>query len=71
MFTPLKKCASSIILAISNRRRMQRSSLELPRQAASNGSIFILLQLLDAKIFNETVNSAITKMLNAQLLTFC
>ena len=54
LFTPLKKCASSIISASSDRRKMQRSSLEPPRRAASNGGIFILLQPLDAKIFNET-----------------
>src|SRR5438105_11465891 len=70
LFTPLKKCASSIISASSDHRRMQRSSLEPPRRAASNGGIFILLRPLDAEIFNETLNGAVTKMLNTELLTF-
>ena len=48
-----------IILASSNRRRMRHSSLESPRQAASNGGSFILLQPLDAEIFNEMVNGAV------------
>jgi len=38
---------------------MQRSSLEPPRQAALNDGSFILLQLLDAKIFVKTASGAI------------
>jgi len=44
----------SIISTSSDRRRMQRSSLESPCQAASNGGSFILLRPVDAEIFNET-----------------
>ena len=50
----------SIISTSSDRKRMQRSSLESPCQAASNGGSFILLRPLDAEIFNETVNGAVT-----------
>src|SRR2546421_489361 len=38
----------------TDRRRMQRSSLEPSRRAASNGGSYILLRPLDAEIFNET-----------------
>jgi hypothetical protein len=55
-----KKCISLNISASSDHRRMQRSSLEPPRRAASNGGSFILLRPLDAEIFNETVNGAVT-----------
>src|SRR5436305_8565636 len=48
------------ISASSDRRRMRHSSLESPRQAASNGGSFILLRPLDAEIFNETVNGTVT-----------
>jgi len=58
------------ILAPSDRRRMKHGSLEPPRRDESNGGSFILLWSLDAEIFNETVNGAVTQMLNAELLTF-
>src|SRR2546430_4525054 len=38
----------------TDRRRMQRSPLEPPRRAASNGGCYILLQPLDAEIIRET-----------------
>src|SRR5256885_12912923 len=47
------------ISASSGRRRIQHSSLEPPHRAASNGGSFILLQPLDAEIFNETANGEI------------
>src|SRR5947207_12908656 len=50
----LKKHVSLNISASRGRRRMQRSSLEPPSRAASNGGSFILLRPLDAEIFNET-----------------
>jgi hypothetical protein len=46
---------SSIISAFSNRRRIQHSSLEPPRRAASNGGGFNLLRSLDAEIIDETL----------------
>src|SRR5256885_5350454 len=48
------------ISASSGRRRIQHSSLESPHRAASNGGGFILLRPLDAEIFNETANGAVT-----------
>src|SRR3954451_12630462 len=50
----LSLSVSSIISASSDRRRMQRSLLEPPHRAASNGGDFIPLRPLDAEIFNET-----------------
>src|SRR3954447_16219141 len=50
----LSLSVSSIISASSDRRRMQRSSLEPSHRAASNGGSFIPLRPLDAEIFNET-----------------
>src|SRR3954466_1017622 len=50
----LSLSVSSIISASSDRRRMQRSSLEPSHRAASNGGGFIPLRPLDAEIFNET-----------------
>src|SRR5438045_8540888 len=59
------------ISASSDRRRMLHSSLESPRHAASNGGSFILLRPLDAEIFNETINGAVTYMLNTEFFMFC
>src|SRR3954462_14239841 len=52
----LSLSVSSIISASSDRRRMQRSSLEPPHRAASNGGGFIPLRPLDAEIIDETLN---------------
>ena len=49
-----KKHISSIISVSSNRRKVQRISLEPPRRAASNGGGIVLLRPLDAEICNET-----------------
>ena len=49
------KWALSIISVSSDRRRIKHSSLESLHCAVLNGGDFILLQLLDIEIFNETL----------------
>jgi hypothetical protein len=48
------------ISASSDRRKVKHSSLEPSRQEESNGGRFIFLPSLDAEIFIETVNGAVT-----------
>ena len=50
----------SNISASSNRKRMQHDLLEPSHRAESNGGSYTLLRPLDAEIFNETVNGAVT-----------
>ena len=54
---------SPINSASSGRRRMGILPFELARQDESNGGIPILLQLLDADIFDETSNGVVSKVL--------
>ena len=56
------------ISASSGGRRMKLSPFDAAQRGDSNKLCYILLRPLDAEIFNETVNGAVTKMLNADLL---
>ena len=54
---------SSNISASSVRRRMGIPPFDSPRRAGSNGGILILLQTLDAEIFDKTSNGAVPKVI--------
>ena len=58
------------ILASSGRKRIKLPPFVAARRDGSNELRYILLRSLDAEIFNETANGAVTKMLNAELLMF-
>ena len=49
------------ISASSDCKKMKHNSLESSRQGESNGGSFMFLDAMDAEIFIETANGAVTR----------